>query len=84
MVYTTQLSYAKQQTVANACDKLIERFDNARQAAKLTKAELAHRADYTPEQVRRIFSDKAANPTMATLVRLADALGMELALVPKR
>lgn len=84
MVYTVQLSHAKQHSVSEACDRLIADFDSARKAAGLSKAELARRADFQPEQARRLFSDTAANPTMTTLVRLAEALGMELVLVPKK
>ena len=84
MANTIELSHGELRAISEACTKLIARFDHAREVAGLTKAELARRAHYQPEAVRRILTDDRANPTMATLVRLADALGMELALVPKR
>lgn len=83
MVYTVKLTHGEMHAVSEACEKLIARFDRAREAAGLTKAELARRAHYQPEAVRKILTNERANPTMTTLVRLADALGMELTLVPK-
>ena len=40
------------------------------------------RADLRPEVIRRLFSAESPNPTLSTLVALAEALEMELAAEP--
>jgi DNA-binding phage protein len=57
---------------------LVRALDDRRAALGMTKAELARRADLAPEAVRRPFSVDSPNPTIATLMALADALGLEL------
>ena len=59
-------------------DTIVRALDDRRRALGLAKAELARRADLAPEAVRRLFSIEAPNPTIVTLVALADALDLEL------
>jgi DNA-binding phage protein len=59
-------------------DTLIRALDDRRTELKLSKAELARRADIKPEAVRRLFSADHPNPTLSTLVALAGALDLEL------
>ena len=59
-------------------DRLVRALDSRREALGMTKAELARRADLTPEVVRRLFSADSPNPTIGTLTALADSLGLEL------
>ena len=59
-------------------DALVRALDDARDRQGMTKAELARRAGMAPEAVRRMFSAEGMNPTAATLVALADALGLEV------
>jgi DNA-binding phage protein len=59
-------------------DEVIRALDARRCALSMTKAELARRAHLKPEAVRRLFSADRANPTLQTLVALADALDLEL------
>lgn len=59
-------------------DEIIRALDARRVALSITKAELARRANLKPEAVRRLFSADRANPTLQTLVALADALDLEL------
>lgn len=59
-------------------DRLVRALDSRRETLGMTKAELARRADLTPEVVRRLFSADAPNPTIGTLTALADSLGLEL------
>ena len=65
-------------------DALVQALDERREQLGLTKAELARRADLAPEAVRRLFSVDAPNPTVTTLIALADALGLELMPRPRR
>lgn len=57
-------------------------FDQRRCSLELSKAELARRANLRPEVIRRLFSAERPNPTLATLVALAEALELELAAEP--
>lgn len=65
-------------------DDLVRAIDERRAEMGWTKAELARRAGMPPEAVRRLFSMEGPNPTAATLVSLADALGLELVARPAR
>ncbi len=64
-------------------DTIVRALDDRRVALGITKAELARRADLAPEAVRRLFSIEAPNPTIVTLVALADALDLELTVAPR-
>ena len=57
---------------------ILDRADEMGGTLGMTKAELARRADLTPEVVRRLFSADSPNPTIGTLTALADSLGLEL------
>jgi DNA-binding phage protein len=76
--------YAKASEEIATVDKLVRLLDSTRVAANLPKAELARRIDAKPEIIRRLFTTASPNPTMATVLKVADALGLVLQLVPKR
>ena len=63
-------------------DSIIRMLDQRRCNLDLSKAELARRANLRPEVIRRLFSAERPNPTLATLVALAEALELELAAEP--
>lgn len=63
-------------------DTIIRELDQRRSSLNLTKAEVARRADLRPEVVRRLFSAKNPNPTLSTLVAIADAVDMQIVLTP--
>ena len=63
-------------------DSIIRVLDQRRCHLDLSKAELARRANLRPEVIRRLFSAESPNPTLSTLVALAEALEMELAAEP--
>jgi DNA-binding phage protein len=65
-------------------DGVIRALDERRGKLKLTKADLARRAGVKPEAIRRLFSAEKPNPTLSTLVALADALGLEVRPEPRR
>jgi DNA-binding phage protein len=64
----------------DAIDNLVRGLDEARQAQRMTKAELARRMSVQPEVVRRLFSMETPNPTMNTVVCAAQALGLRVEL----
>jgi ribosome-binding protein aMBF1 (putative translation factor) len=76
-------SYRTAKAEIDAVDEIIRTLDKARLDFGMTKAELARRISAKPEIVRRLFTGEGANPTMATVVRLADALSLRIELVPK-
>jgi len=76
--------YAKASSEIATIDKLVRLLDTTRIAADMPKAELARRISAKPEIVRRLFTAASPNPTMATVLKIADALGLTLQLVPKR
>jgi DNA-binding phage protein len=65
-------------------DALVQALDERRARLGMTKAELARRAELAPEAVRRLFSVDAPNPTISTLIALADALDLEVMPRPRR
>jgi DNA-binding phage protein len=65
-------------------DRIVRTLDKARIDLGMSKAELARRISAKPEIVRRLLTEEHANPTVATIVKLAGALGLRLELVPNR
>lgn len=63
-------------------DRIVNELDAARQAAGLSKAELARAISSEPGTVRRLFSAGHVNPTLGTLAEIAAALGMRVVLEP--
>lgn len=61
-------------------DRIVNELDAAREAAGLTKAELARAISTEPATVRRLFSSGHVNPTLGTLAEVAAALGMRVVL----
>ena len=64
--------------------QILQRLDAERQRAGLTKAALAARIGSDPSVVRRLFSSAAGNPTLQTVMQIADALDVEFDVRPRR
>jgi hypothetical protein len=62
-------------------DDAVRALEERRQELKLSKADLARRADLPPAAVRRLLSQQHKNPTLTTLVAIADALHLRLSFV---
>lgn len=77
-------AYANARTVIDSTDALVRALDEARLLVGVSKADLARQIETRPEIVRRLFTANDANPTLATVLKLADALGFRLELVPNR
>jgi DNA-binding phage protein len=58
--------------------ELLHALRQERERQRLTLAELAARTGYDPAVLSRLLSGRQANPTLATVGRLANALGKEL------
>lgn len=76
--------YVKARREIDATDKLVRALDQVRVAKGLTKADLARQISAKPEIVRRLFTSRSPNPTISSVISIANALGFHLALVPNR
>lgn len=74
-------AYKEARAEIDAIDHLMRRIDVARSRAGLSKADLARRASTPQESVRRLLTAKKSNPTLQTVVRLAQAVGLRVELV---
>lgn len=63
-------------------DEVVNALDDAREAAGLSKAELARAIQVEPATIRRLFASEKSNPTLGTLAEVAAALGMRITLEP--
>lgn len=63
-------------------DEVVNALDDARQAAGLSKAELARAIQVEPATIRRLFASHRSNPTLGTLAEVAAALGMRITIQP--
>ncbi len=64
-------------------DNVVRSLDARRQELGLTKADVANRANMPPAAVRRLFSQQQKNPTLTTLVAIADALNLHISVLPR-
>jgi DNA-binding phage protein len=74
--------YVRESIRIATIDKLVNALDDAREAAELSKAELARAISADPAVIRRLFSSGHINPTLGTLAEVAAALGMRVTLEP--
>lgn len=74
--------YVRESIRIATIDQLVNALDAAREAAGLSKAELARAISAEPAVVRRLFSAGHVNPTLGTLAEVAAALGMRITLEP--
>ncbi len=72
---------AESRREVDAVDQIVRALDTVRVAEGMSKAELARAISAKPETVRRLFTKASPNPTLATVVSLAEALGYRLELV---
>ncbi|MCZ3389263.1 MAG: helix-turn-helix transcriptional regulator [Actinomycetia bacterium] len=63
-------------------DSIVNAIDDAREAAGLTKAELARAIQKEPATIRRLLSSDNSNPTLGTLAEVAAALGLRITVEP--
>jgi transcriptional regulator with XRE-family HTH domain len=63
-------------------DQVVNAIDDAREAAGLSKAELARAIQKEPATIRRLLSSDNTNPTLGTLAEVAAALGLRITVEP--
>lgn len=66
-----------------AIDAIVNELDDLREASGLSKADLARAIDKNPAAIRRLLT-APANPELRTVVAVADALGADLQIVPRK
>jgi DNA-binding phage protein len=75
--------FERQQREIAAIDAIVHRLDALRAGHGLTKAELARAIDKNPAAVRRLLT-ASGNPELRTIVAMADALGADVQIVPRK
>lgn len=63
-------------------DSVVNAINDAREAAGMSKAELARAIRKEPATIRRLLSSESANPTLGTLAEVAAALGLRITVEP--
>src|SRR5258706_14207254 len=69
-----EVEYTRSRRRIAQIDAVMQQLDALRVEARLSKAELARRIGKDPATLRRLFSSHV-NPTLETVVALADELG---------
>lgn len=62
---------------------LLDFLDRRRAEKGINKSELARFLNLEPANVRRMFGSKKQNPSLQTLIEIADLLDLEIRVVPK-
>jgi len=65
-------------------DQVIGALDALRVDVGMSKAELARGIDRNASSIRRLFTARHARPELPLVAAIADALGAEVRIVPKR
>lgn len=76
-------AYAHARARIDAIDEVVRSLDAAREELGISKAELARRIGVRPESMRRLFSAPSPNPTLDTVVALAQALRLRVRVEPE-
>ena len=61
---------------------ILQRCEEERERAGLSKAELARIVGVNPASMRRLFTDEGSNPTLKTMIGILAALDLELVVKP--
>lgn len=65
-------------------DGVIRALDKLRADLGISKAELARRIDRNASSIRRLFTASGARPELRLVAAIADALGAEVKVAPKK
>ncbi len=77
-----EAAYQAARSRIDRIDAIMRRLDEHRRHQEWSKAELGRRSGLDPAAIRRLFSTASPNPTLSTLVALADSMGLEVDLKP--
>ena len=74
--------FLRQHARALTLDRIVNALEERRECLGVSKADLARHLQGSPPAVRRLLTATNPNPTLATLVDVAAALGLRLTLEP--
>lgn len=74
--------FLRQHARTRALDSIINTLEEQREALGVSKADLARHLHDSPPAVRRLLTAGNANPTLATIIDVAGALGLRVRLEP--
>jgi len=77
-------AYGEARAEINSVDGFMRVLESARSVRGFSKAALARESQLRPQTVRRLFTDKQANPTIATVFSLLRPMGLGLQIVHLR
>lgn len=63
-------------------DRIVNALDDAREAAGMSKAEVARAVSASEPSIRRLFTGAQGNPTLSTVSEVAAALGLRITVEP--
>jgi DNA-binding XRE family transcriptional regulator len=75
--------YERARREIDQVDSVIRQLDELREQAGLTKAELARHVGRDPSSIRRLFTAKS-NPELLLVASIAEDLGAEVRVVPRK
>jgi DNA-binding XRE family transcriptional regulator len=75
--------FERQSREISQVDAIVNQLDSLREEHGLSKAALARLIDKNPASIRRLLT-APVNPELRTLVAIADALGAEVRVVPRK
>jgi len=75
--------FERQRREIAVIDAIVNALDSLREQHGLSKAELAREIGKNPASVRRLLT-APANPELRTIVSMADALGADVRIVPRK
>lgn len=75
--------YLRAQRSIAQVDAVMRSLDKLRDAAGMSKAELARQVDKNPASIRRLFTSEV-NPELKTIAAMAAALDAELVVKPRK
>lgn len=75
--------FEREQREIAAIDAIVNTLEGVRAGLGISKAELARQIGKNPAAVRRLLT-APVNPELRTVVNLADALGYEVRVVPRK
>ncbi len=81
---TFRQAYVDARTRIDAVDQVVRSLDTAREEMGMSKAELARRIGVRPESIRRLFSAPSPNPTLDTVIAVAQALDLRVRVESER
>ena len=73
--------YAKARAEIDAIDTFMRTLDALREKQSLSKASLAKKMETSDAVVRRLLTSRNANPTLETVMKMAEVLGYRVELV---